>query len=210
MTPKSYFDDAWQRADLFATLHAYVINNVAAVIQPDELLRAEWAMRVSALDLYIHEVVSQNLLKIFQGHRPVCPGYSKFQISSDTLMRIHASGPGLTSDAAFDLEVRTKLARVTYQFPDDIADGIRMVSTIELWNEIAKHHGALPAAVKGEAGILRGELTQIVNRRNKIVHEGDLQPSIPRMPWPITRPDVDHVKTTIERIVGGVEAKVQN
>ena len=208
MTPKSYFDDAWQRADLFATLHAYVIHNVAAVIQPDELLRAEWAMRVSALDLYIHEVVSQNLLKIFQGTRPVSPGYSKLQISSDTLMRIHASGPGITSDAAFDLEIRTKIARVTYQFPDDIADGIRMVSPVELWNEIAKHLGAAPAVVKNEAGLLKGELTQIVNRRNKIVHEGDLQPNIPRIPWPISRQDVDHVKTTIERIVGGIQAKV--
>jgi hypothetical protein len=73
MTPKDYFDEVWRRADLFATLHAYVINNVAPVIQPDELLRAEWAMRVSALDLYIHEVVSQNLLKIFQGTRPIFP-----------------------------------------------------------------------------------------------------------------------------------------
>jgi hypothetical protein len=208
MTPKDYFDEIWRRADLFATLHAYVINNVAPVIQPDELLRAEWAMRVSALDLYIHEVVSQNLLKIFQGTRPISPGFSKLQISSDTLMRIQANGPGLTSDTAFDLEIRTRLARVTYQFPDDIADGIRMVSPIELWNEIVRHHGAAPAVAKSEAGLLRGELTQIVNRRNKIVHEGDLQPSIPRMPWPISRQDVDHVKLTIERIVGGIEAKV--
>jgi hypothetical protein len=208
MTPKDYFEEVWHRADLFATLHAYVTNNVAAVVQPDELLRAEWAMRVSALDLYIHEMVSQNLVKIFQGTRPVCPGYSKLQISSDTLMRIHANGPGLTSDTAFDLEIRTRLARVTYQFPDDIADGIRMVSPIELWSEIARHHGAAAAAVKIEAGILRGELTQIVNRRNKIVHEGDLQPNIPRIPWPITREDVDHVKTTIERVVDGIEAKM--
>jgi hypothetical protein len=208
MTPKDYFDEVWHRADLFAALHAYIIKNVAPVIQPDELLRAEWAMRVSALDLYIHEVVSQNLLKIFQGTRPVCPGYSKLQISSDSLMRIHANGAGLTSDTTFDLDIRTKLARVTYQFPDDIADGIRMVSPIELWNEIARHQGAEPAAVKSEAGVLRGELTQIVNRRNKIVHEGDLQPSVPRIAWPITRQDVDHVKTTIERIVDGIEAKV--
>jgi hypothetical protein len=83
-----------------------------------------------------------------------------------------------------------------------------MVSPIELWNEIAKHHGAAPGMMKIEAAILRGELTQIVNRRNKIVHEGDLQPSIPRTPWPITRQDVDHVKATIERIVAGIEAKV--
>ncbi len=83
-----------------------------------------------------------------------------------------------------------------------------MVSPIELWNEIASHNGAVPAAVKSEAGGLRGALTQIVNRRNKIVHEGDMQPSVPRIPWPITRQDVDHVKTTIERIVDGIEAKV--
>lgn len=208
MTPKDYFNEVWHRADLFATLHAYVINNAAAALQPDELLRAEWAMRVSALDLFVHEVVAQNLLKIFQGIRPICPGYSRLQVSSDTLMRIHSNGPGLDSNTAFDLEIRTKLARVTYQFPDDIADGIRMVSPVELWSEIATHCGAPPAAMKKEAGVLKGELKQIVNRRNKIVHEGDLQPGIPRVPWPITRQDVDHVKTTIGCIVSGIEAKV--
>lgn len=208
MTPKAYFDEVWHRADLFKTLHAFLTNNVAVVIQPEELLRAEWVMRVSALDLYIHEVVSQNLLKIFQGNRPVCPGYSKLQISSDTLMRIHANGPGLVSDSTFDLEIRTRLSRVTYQLPDDIADGIRMVSSIELWNEIVAHHGAAPPAIKSESGILRGALTQIVNRRNKIVHEGDLQPGVPRIPWAIERKDVDGVKTIIELIIDGVEAKV--
>jgi hypothetical protein len=81
-------------------------------------------------------------------------------------MRIHANGPGPASDTTFDLEIRTKLERVTYQFPDDIANGTRMVSPIELWNEIVNYHGAEPAAVKNEAGALRGELTQIVNRRN--------------------------------------------
>src|SRR5262245_17490713 len=101
MTPKQYFDDVWRRADLFGALHAYMANNAAPVLDPDELLRAEWAMRVSALDLYVHEVVAQNLLKIFQGRRPVCPGYSKLQISSDTLMRIQANGRGGASDTAF-------------------------------------------------------------------------------------------------------------
>ena len=56
MTPKD-ISTKWDRTDLFGTLHAYVINNFAPVFQPDELLRAEWAMRVSALDLYVHEVV---------------------------------------------------------------------------------------------------------------------------------------------------------
>lgn len=191
MGPKTYFDDVWQRADVLATLYSFVTNNVSAVLRPDELLRSEWAIRVSALDLYIHETVAQNLLKIFQGQRPVCPGYSKLQISSDALMRIHTNGPGLVSETTFDLEIRTRLARATYQFPDDIADGIRMISPLELWIEIAKHDGATtPSEIKLRAAALKGELTQIVNRRNKIVHEGDLQPSLPRTPWPIERSDV--------------------
>ena len=207
-TPKSYFDDVWSRADVLATLHAYCTANVAAALNPEELLRAEWAMRVSALDLYVHELVAQNLLAIFEGSRPICPGYSKLQVSSDVLMTIHKAGAGLVSSTTFDLEMRSRLGRITFQFPDDIADGIRMISPIELWNDIARYYGATNATLKADCQALRGTLTQIVNRRNKIVHEGDLQPGIPRAAWPISRVDVDHVTQTIIRIVTALEAIV--
>lgn len=208
MTPKSYFDNVWNRADLFGTLHAFISSSTAAALDPTELIRAEWAMRVSALDLYVHEVVAQNLLKIFQGARPMCPGYSKLQITSDTLMRIHAAGPGSVSDAAFELEIRDKLSRVTYQAPDDIADGIRLVSSIELWNEVAKYYGATGGAVKTAAGAIKIKLSAIASRRNKIVHEGDLQPGVPRTEWPVTRTDIEDVKTAIIQIVTAIEALV--
>ena len=41
MTPKIYFDDVWQRCELFVALHGYVTANATAALQPDELLRAE-------------------------------------------------------------------------------------------------------------------------------------------------------------------------
>ncbi|RWL99599.1 MAG: hypothetical protein EOR68_13220 [Mesorhizobium sp.] len=206
--PKAYFDDVWARADLFGALHAYVSNNAAPALDPSELLRAEWAMRVSALDLYVHEVVAQNLLAIFQGKRPTTLGFAKLQISSDALLTIRSNGTGLASDNAFDLSVRTRLERVTYQYPDDIADGIRLVSNVELWNDIAKHFGATGAAVRPHAKTLKDDLRRIVERRNKIVHAGDLQPGVPRTAWPIARADVDHVKIVIGRIVDGIQAVV--
>lgn len=208
MTPKAYFHDVWLRADLFTALHAYVSTNASPALDPSELLRAEWAMRVSALDLYVHEVVAQNLLKIFQGKRHTPPGFTKLQISSDTIVTIRMNGTGVASDNAFDLCVRTKLERVTYQFPDDIADGIRLISDIELWNEIAKHYGSTGATVKPAAKKLKDDLKRVVERRNKIVHEGDLQPGVPRTVWPITRADVDHVKVLISRIVDGIQVVV--
>ena len=167
----------------------------------DELLRAEWVARVSAMDLYVHELVAQNMLKIFEGTRKTCPGFCKFHCSSDTLLRIkHAITPADAS-AAFDLEVRTKLSRATYQFPEDIADGIRLVSEIELWNEIALANGATAASKGALAKSLKKALSLIVERRNKIAHEGDLQRSIPRTPWPISRADVSYVAKFIEDLV---------
>ena len=35
MTPKSYFNEVWMRADLFGALHAYIANNAAAALDPD-------------------------------------------------------------------------------------------------------------------------------------------------------------------------------
>jgi len=47
-----------------------------------------------------------------------------------------------------------------------------------------------------------------VERRNKIVHEGDLQHSIPRTPWPITRPDVSYVVQFIWDLVRTIDMVV--
>jgi hypothetical protein len=208
VTPKAYFDDVWQRCELFVALHGYVVAQATGALQPDELLRAEWAARVSALDLYVHELVVTHVVGIFTGGRPVCPGFGRFQVSADALMRIQNARTPADRAAAFELEVRTRLSRVTYQAPDDIADGIRLVSPCSLWNEVALRLGASAATVTTVAGDIRRKLSVIVDRRNKIVHEGDLQPTVPRMPWPISRSDLADVTTFIASIVSAIEAIV--
>ena len=208
MTPKSYFDDVWQRCELFVALHGYVVAQATGALQPDELLRAEWAARVSALDLYVHELVTTHLVGIFTGARPMCSGFGRFQVSADTVMRIQNAPAPTDRAAAFELEVRTRLSRVTYQAPDDIADGIRMVSPCSLWNEVALRLGASAATVTTIAGDLKKKLSVIVDRRNKIVHEGDLQPTVPRIPWPISRSDLADVTMFIGSIVSAIDAIV--
>jgi len=205
MTPIAYFADVWQRCAQIEALYAYLAGRLTAALSGDELLRAEWVARVSALDLYVHELVAQNMVRIFEGSRNSCPGFSKFQCSSDTILRIkNASTPG-DATAAFDFEVRSKLSRVTFQLPDEIADGIRLISEIELWNEIALTSGATAATKNTLAKSLKKDLSIIVERRNKIAHEGDLQPSIPRTPWDITRADVSHVSQFIEDLVQTID-----
>jgi hypothetical protein len=91
---------------------------------------------------------------------------------------------------------------------DDIADGIRMVSPCALWNEIALKLGATTATVTAVSADLRKRLAIIVDRRNKIVHEGDLQPMVPRTPWLIDRGDVSQVTTFINDVVGAIHSIV--
>lgn len=208
MTPKAYFCEVWQRCELFVALHGYMTSRVTGALQPDELLRAEWASRVSALDLYVHELVAQNLLRIFEGTRATCSGFAKLQISSETLMRIQTSTTDADRSSAFDLEVRTRLSRVTYQYPDDIADGVRLISPCKLWTDVALKLGATAASVSAHTERLKKRLSLVVDRRNKIVHEGDLQPTIPRTPWPISRQDLSEVAAFIHEIVCAIDSVV--
>jgi hypothetical protein len=203
-----HFDEVWSRCAQLSTLYAYLAKNITGVMQPDELLRAEWVARVSALDLYIHELVAQLMLAIFEGRRPTTPAYLRFHISNETLNRIRAAATPSEASAAFDLYIRDHLSRITYQDPDDIADGVRLCSTVELWNDVAINLGATPTTKTDQAKNLKTQLSLIVRRRNIIAHEGDLQQSPLREPWPISQADLAFVENQIATLVRAIDAVV--
>lgn len=195
------FNTAWARADHVGAAHAFLAANATQALQVEELLRAEWAARVSALDLYVHEVVAEKMLEILRGARPSAASSQKFQLGCDILL-MGSAHPNFASAA--DLAIRARIERQTFQLPDDIAEAVRHISDCELWNEVAVKRGATPQTKAAGAKAIKRQLTQIVNRRNKIVHEADLQPGIPRTPWPISTADLtvvrDFVRTTVVEI----------
>lgn len=189
-------------------LHAYLARNVSAVVHPEEILRAEWVARLSALDLYIHELVAQRMVHIFEGRLPATPAYLQFKVPTETLDRIRHAATTVEASMAFDLEVRSQLSRATFQHPDNIADAVRQCSTVQLWNEVAVNLGATQQNKIDMARNIRTNLSLMVARRNKIAHEGDLQPTISRDPWPISQADLSFVATQIESIVRAIDCVV--
>lgn len=217
MTPIAHFEAVWTRCSELSALHAFLSKNVTGVLHPEEILRAEWVARVAALDLYVHELTAQRMVAIFEGWLPPTPAYHRFAITNETVDRIrHAIAANVPSaivapaaaSAAFDLHVRTDLGRRTLQYPDDIADAVRLCSGVELWNEVAVRLGATPAQKSVASKNIKKTLSLIVERRNKIAHEGDLQPAPLREPWPITQADVAFVAQQIETIVRAIDAVV--
>jgi hypothetical protein len=75
--------------------------------------------------------------------------------------------------------VREKHSWLSFQHPDRIADAIRLVSSVKLWEEVGNELG-----ISAKDAKLRLEL--IVDRRNKIAHEADMDPTNPGFRWPIT------------------------
>lgn len=209
MTPLDHFEAVWARCDEMAALHAYLAANLVKALRPDELLRSEWVARVSALDLYVHELVAQRMAEIFAGTLLKPAGFANFLVTTETMDRIRNAATALDASAAFDLEVRRQLCMLTYQAPVKIADGIRLCSSVELWNEVALSFGATPLNKEATAKGIKIQLAAIVDRRNKIAHEGDLQPkAIPIEPWPISQADLGVVRAALERIVRAIDAVV--
>lgn len=208
-SPIKIFDEAWARCDVLAIAYEHTSSRLTGVFRSEEILRAEWVARVSALDLFIHELLAHNMLQTFCKNRPASNGYNKFTLPHRVVDAIRDVNI-LPSDAnsLFDLEIRRQLSYQTYQHPKNIADGVKYISNVELWNSVATHQGAQGKLIQKAAEQIRNQLEAIVERRNKIAHEGDMQPSIPRTPWPISHQQLTTVRRFIQSLVVSINAVI--
>ena len=114
MSPIDHFRAVWIRCAELSALYAYLAANSTKALPLDEMLRAEWVARISALDLYIHELVAQKMLDIYDGLRPSTPSFLQFKVSLETLTRIRLAAIPTDARSAFELEVRNTLARIPW------------------------------------------------------------------------------------------------
>ena len=166
------------------------------VVDLTDLLRAQIVMIVSALDHYIHEITRIGMLEVYDGVRPQTNAFLRFQVT----MGAAVDGISKPSENEWlDIEIRQKHGYQAFQHPDHIANAVRLFSSCELWRSVASELNLSEQDVKNR-------LRAIVNRRNQIVHEADLDPSIPGSMnrWSISFADVtsalDFIRDVCEAI----------
>ena len=175
---------------IYNTLNA----QTTAAIDLSDILRSELVMAVSALDYYIHEIVRLGMLEIYRGTRPETPAFLRFQTSLESV-RQTVSNP--TSDDWFENEIRERHGWRSFQQAKPIANAIRLISDIRLWEQVSSHLG-IPAQD------VRQQLNLIADRRNKIVHEADMDPTPYDTRWPIDEILVDDAINFIEQIAEAI------
>lgn len=162
-------------------------TTTTAALDTSDLLRNALVGAVSALDHLVHEVVRMGVLEIASGARPKAKGTAKFSVSLVNVI------PRPSDFAWLDAEIRQKHGWLSFQDPDKIADAVRLISDCELWNVIASALGAQTPDIKNR-------LKLIVDRRNKIAHEADADPSAYGQKWPIDERMAGEAITFLEAV----------
>ncbi len=179
-----------ERARLLGGVYANLASSTTSILDVSDLLRAQFVLTLSAFDTLVHEVTRLGMLEVAVGVRAPTDAYHRFQISLES---VQLAVSGLPPSNWFDNEIRRRHGYLTFQMPDKVADAIRLVSPIDLWPTVAASLG------KGAQDV-KSQLRLIVERRNKIAHEADIDPSYPGSRWPIDKPSVDEVIAFIESV----------
>ncbi|MCY7381449.1 MAG: hypothetical protein LH628_02450 [Microcoleus sp. CAN_BIN18] len=181
--------------DLIA-VHNSLKAQASSVLDISDMLRASLVLAVSALDYYIHEVVRIGMLEIHRGQRPEPPAFSRFQISlGNARAGINA---GQNIDSWLEDEIRQRHSYKSFQSPNAIADAVRLICDKKLWEEVSINMGR-------PAKDIKKELSRIVDRRNKIAHEADIDPSYPIGDrWPIDELLVNEAVDFLEQVVESI------
>jgi hypothetical protein len=225
-------------------LHNSVKAQATGARDVSDMLRAALVLAVSALDYYVHEVVTLGMLEIHRGQRSeptpsantTQSAFSRFQVSlggarQERLAAIDIASwleteieqthgyaflqqsytvaaliPAISSSVVKRLnnaswlenEIRERLGYQSFQQADKIADAIRYISDKKLWDEVANK-------ISRPAKDIKQQLNSIVDRRNKIAHEADIDPTFNiGNRWNIDEVLVGNAVDFIEQIVESI------
>jgi hypothetical protein len=161
-----------------------------SLVDVSDLWRAQMVLVVSALDHFIHEVTRQGMIECAKGARPKTDRYLSFDIP---LSATESALSGTELEVWVGETTRQKHSWQSFQDPDRIAEAIRLISPAKLWDAVGAELSMQPKDVKTR-------LKLVVDRRNKIAHESDIDPTNPGFRWPITAPIADDSIEFIERL----------
>ena len=174
------FRDDIERVRTLGGLYDILSQQTTSALDLTDLLRSQIVMVVSALDRYVHEITRVGMLEVYGGKRPQTPAFLRFQVKMEATLQGIAAAQG--DNRWLDEEIRHNHRHLPFQHPDKIADAIRLFSSFRLWDSVASE---LNLKVED----MKTQLQLILDRRNQIVHESDLDPNSLGNRWRISPSD---------------------
>ena len=185
-----------ERVRIIGALTKTLNAQTTGALDLSDLLRAEIVLAVSALDHFVHEIVRLGMIETYRNVRPRTRSFQNFQVSVSSISDAVSDTSNLDW---LEQEIRNSHGHRSFQTPDNIAQAVRLVSELSLWGEVASRIGI-------SSQDIRETLILIIERRNQIAHEADMDPSYPTVRWPIDEQMVDRSIGFIEQIAEAIYA----
>ena len=147
------------------------VDKVTEAICLDELLRAELVLAVGALDCYIHDLVRTGMGAAFKAERGEPDAYLNFGVSLDFVKKLRSATSEDDRLSLFEQEIRRLHGFRTFQTAENISQALSHIGIKAIWDKVGNILGMNSADV-------RTQLNLIVDRRNRIAHESDIDPSL--------------------------------
>ena len=161
--------------------------------QLDEVLRAQLVQTVSSFDTFIHDCVRIGIVRQFVNSGLSSNSLKNYPIPYDDFCAINAI-PNINDKALYLSGVIKRInTKDSYQSPVSVEYALGLIGVDKLWTRVSP-------GMRMTANDVKLKLANIVNRRNKIAHESDLD-ALGLSLNPITLAEVDDVLTFIYGLV---------
>ena len=168
----------------------------------DEVLRAEIVLAVSALDCYVHDVVRIGMTRALALSSGEPNAYLNFGVSMQFVKRLLRASSPRDRASLLDQEVRRLHGFKTFQNTESISQALSLLGIRGIWDSVGLVLGMPSRDVKTR-------LALIVDRRNKIVHEGDIDASLGiGSKYPIDLPAVHQAVSFLESLVKSIHRAI--
>lgn len=179
-------------------IYTFLENQVTA-IDISVMLRAEYVLIVSALDNYIHEVVRNGLLERFE-NPSLSKGMGIISIPLNIVKLLLTEANENQKKQILNSEIKKITSKDSYQSPKGIEFALALIDIKGIWNSISDYMLMKPNDIKDT-------LSLIVNRRNKIAHEADMD-YLTLQKTPIDRETVIDCLGFIKKLVDSIDQLV--
>ena len=135
-----------------------------------DILRAQYVMLVSALDHFIHELIRFGMVEIYNGERRETKKFKEFILSIDKNILFQKAIMEAKSDVWLNHQIRHRNGFKSFQEADKLKEAMSLIIDTDIWEEVANK-------LEDDVLQIKRKLNLIIDRRNQISHEADIEPT---------------------------------
>lgn len=193
---KSFFDDQITLLHSLSSIYQY-LQDTASLMDTSYLLRSEYVLIISAFDNYLHSIVRRKLRTAFFSAQTLP---TEFNLPIEICRLIRNEPSESTQQSLLDSALRCHLEKDSFQSPKSVEYALGLIGVKHVWRHASSTLGDTPEHI-------RNQLALIIQRRNQIAHEADIDYST-AMLRSIDLQTVVDCRNFLENLVSSIDSQI--